>query len=134
MVDYYKLLEISRNASFDEISQAIRKTRRLWNNRANSPDSSIRAEAEQHVREVAEAEKTLLDNAKREAYDRGAAFGGPVRTDEFIRLNYKLPSTKTTIESRHSNGNPIIDLLNRKRNVYRKDGVTYKAGVKVPSK
>lgn len=70
MVDYYKLLEISRNASFDEISQAIRKTRRLWNNRANSPDSSIRAEAEQHVREVAEAEKTLLDNAKREAYDR----------------------------------------------------------------
>ena len=71
---------------------------------------------------------------EREAYDRGAAFGRPVRTDEFIRLNYKLPSTKTTIESRHSNGNSIIDLLNRKGNVYRKDGVTYKAGVKVPSK
>lgn len=70
MVNYYELLSISQDADRVSIEQAIKKTRRLWNNRANSPDVSIRAEAEQHVREIAEAEKILLNDAKREEYDR----------------------------------------------------------------
>ena len=55
MVNYYDLLGVSQDADRATIEQAIKKTRRLWNNRANNPDASIRAEAEQHVREVAEA-------------------------------------------------------------------------------
>lgn len=70
MVDYYELLEISRDAGRVTIEQAIKKTRRLWNNRANNPDASIRAEAERHVREIAEAEKILLDDKAREKYNR----------------------------------------------------------------
>ncbi len=73
MVNYYDLLGISQNADRATIVQAIKKTRRLWNNRANSPDASIRAEAERHVREVAEAEKILLDQAKREEYNQQLA-------------------------------------------------------------
>lgn len=73
MVNYYELLEISQDADKTTVEQAIRKTRRLWNNRANSPDASIRAEAEQHVREIAEAEKILLDADKREEYNRQLA-------------------------------------------------------------
>ena len=73
MVNYYELLEVSKDARMEEIEQAIKKTRRLWNNRANSPDASIRAEAERHVREVAEAEKILLDRAKREEYNQELA-------------------------------------------------------------
>ena len=73
MVNYYELLEISQDANRMAIEKAIKQTRRLWNNRANSPDASIRAEAEQHVREIAEAEKILLDDAKREAYNRELA-------------------------------------------------------------
>ena len=69
MVNYYELLNISKDAQRIEIEQAIKKTRRLWNNRANNPDAAIRAEAEQHVREVAEAETILLDPKKREEYD-----------------------------------------------------------------
>lgn len=70
MVNYYELLSISQDADRASIEQAIKKTRRLWNNRANSPDASIRAEAEQHVREIAEAEKILLNDSKREEYNR----------------------------------------------------------------
>ena len=73
MINYYELLGVSQDAGRTEIEQAIKKTRRLWNNRSNSPDSGIRAEAEQHIREVAEAERTLLDDAKREAYNRQLA-------------------------------------------------------------
>lgn len=69
MVNYYNLLEISQSASKDEVTTAIRKARRTWNNRANNPDAKIRAEAEQHVREIAEAENILLDDSKREEYN-----------------------------------------------------------------
>lgn len=73
MVNYYELLGVSQDADNSSIEQAIKKTRRLWNNRANSPDASIRAEAEQHVREVAEAEKILLDRSQREVYNQQLA-------------------------------------------------------------
>ena len=73
MVNYYELLSVPKNADRATIEQAIKKTRRLWNNRANSPDASIRAEAEQHVREIAEAEKILLNDAKREEYNQQLA-------------------------------------------------------------
>ncbi len=70
MVNYYELLEIAQNASKDEISSAIRKMRRVWNNRANNPDGRIRAEAEQHIREIAEAEQILLDDSSRREYNQ----------------------------------------------------------------
>ncbi len=69
MVNYYELLEIPQNADREAIEQAIRKTRRTWNNRANNPDAAIRAEAEKHVKEIADAEKILLDADKRQEYD-----------------------------------------------------------------
>lgn len=69
MVNYYDLLEIPQDTDKATIEQAIRKTRRIWNNRANNPDAAIRAEAELHVKEIAEAEKILLDTTKRQEYN-----------------------------------------------------------------
>ncbi len=69
-MDYYKLLEITRTASEDEIREAIKKQRRNWNQRANSPKAEIRAQAEKNVAQIREAEKILLDSAKRASYDR----------------------------------------------------------------
>lgn len=69
MVNYYELLEIPQNADKAAIEQAIKKTRRVWNNRANNPDAAIRTESEMHVKEIAEAEKILLDASKRQEYD-----------------------------------------------------------------
>ncbi len=75
MVNYYELLGVSQDADIASIKQAIKKTRRLWNNRANSPDATIRAEAERHVREIAEAEKILLDESSRNEYNRNLIQG-----------------------------------------------------------
>lgn len=70
MINYYELLGIAQDENRITIEQAIKKTRRVWNNRANNPDTSIRAEAERHVREIAEAEKILLNEQKREEYNQ----------------------------------------------------------------
>ena len=69
MVNYYDLLEIPQNATEEQIREAIKKCRRTWNNRANNPDGKIRADAEQHVHDIAEAEKVLLDPTQRNKYD-----------------------------------------------------------------
>ena len=70
MMDFYRLLEVEPSASEEELRTAIRKARRLWNGRTANPNADIRAEAEQNVRAIAQAERILLDPAEREAYDR----------------------------------------------------------------
>lgn len=69
MTNYYELLEISQNASKEEIEKAIHKVRRLWNTRSTNPNAEIRVEAEQKIRSIAEAERILLDPAQRREYD-----------------------------------------------------------------
>ena len=69
MTDYYKLINVDPSASTEEIQAAIKKTRRLWNTRSTNPKADIRAEAEQNIRDIAEAEKILLDPSKRAQYD-----------------------------------------------------------------
>lgn len=69
MTDYYKLLNIDSSASPDEIQAAIKKVRRVWNARSTNPNADIRAEAEQCIRDIAQAEKILLDAGERAKYD-----------------------------------------------------------------
>ena len=70
MTDYYKLLEVEQSASAEEIQAAIKKNRRIWNSRSTNPNPDIRAEAEQCIRDIAEAEKILLNDAARAEYNR----------------------------------------------------------------
>lgn len=69
MTDYYRLLNIEPTASTEEIQTAIKKVRRLWNTRSTNPNADIRAEAEQCIRDIAQAEKILLDSSERDKYD-----------------------------------------------------------------
>lgn len=69
MTDYYKLLEISPSASAEEIQVAIKKIRRVWNARSSNPNAGIRAEAEQNIRDIAQAERVLLDEGERAKYN-----------------------------------------------------------------
>lgn len=69
MVNYYELLGLEKDASTQEIETAIKKMRRVWNSRANNPSAEIRAEAEQNVKNIADAERILLNTATREQYD-----------------------------------------------------------------
>ena len=70
---------------------------------------------------------------EKEAYVRGAAFGRKSLSEDEIKKTYNYPPmTYTTINSEPSNPNRSIEaILNAKKNTYRKNGNTYKAGIKV---
>jgi len=63
--DYYKVLDVPRDAAQDEIKRAYRKLARKYH-----PDVSKEADAEARFKEVNEAYEALKDPQKRQAYDQ----------------------------------------------------------------
>lgn len=70
MKNYFKLLNVSPTASDEEIKKAINKELRVWSNRTNAPQIERRQEAERMIKDLEEAEKILLDPAKKSEYER----------------------------------------------------------------
>jgi curved DNA-binding protein len=69
--DYYKVLDVPRGASGDEIKRAYRKLARKFH-----PDVSKEKNAEAQFKEVQEAYEVLKDPEKRAAYDQlGSQYG-----------------------------------------------------------
>jgi molecular chaperone DnaJ len=65
--DYYEILEVSRDASGDQIKSAYRKAAMRWHPDRNPENKS---EAEHRFREASEAYSVLSDPQKRATYDR----------------------------------------------------------------
>ena len=63
--DYYKILEIDRQATQDEVKRAYRKLARKYH-----PDINKDSDAEKHFKEIGEAYEVLQDAEKRAAYDK----------------------------------------------------------------
>jgi len=68
MVDYFNLLEIEMDADDEAVKAAVKKQRRVWNQRTTHPTPEVRSEAEQKVRDIADAEKILLNPSERIRY------------------------------------------------------------------
>jgi len=66
--DYYKILEVERSATQDEIKRAYRKLVRKYHPDVNTGADA--AEAEARFKEVGEAYEVLSDPEKRAAYDQ----------------------------------------------------------------
>jgi molecular chaperone DnaJ len=65
MADHYEVLEVSRDATQDEIKRAYRRLARLYHPDANQDDP----EAAERFKEVSHAYEVLSDPAKRQNYD-----------------------------------------------------------------
>ena len=96
MKDYYKTLEVSPDASEDQIRKAYRSLALKYHPDRNPGDSS----AEEQFKEIAEAYGVLLDPAKRAEYDqwlrtgardRPAGKGFPYSQEEIFRDLFRDP-------------------------------------------
>jgi Flp pilus assembly protein TadD len=72
-VNYYELLEISPQATEEQIKEAIKRQRRTWIKRQQAPSIERQREAEDRVRMIDAAETALLDAGNRAAFDRQLA-------------------------------------------------------------
>ena len=89
MKDYYKILEINKNASQDEIKQKYRELAKKWHPDANGNSR----ESEEKFKDIAEAYSVLSSPIKRREYD-----------DEIIFQNSYTKRTQHSYEdsSRHT--------------------------------
>lgn len=65
MTDYYEILEVSKDATKEEIKSAFRKKARQYH-----PDVNKAPDAEEKFKEIGKAYETLMDDNKRATYDR----------------------------------------------------------------
>jgi len=68
---FYKILDVPKNASDQDIKKAYRKLSLQYH-----PDRNQSPDAEEKIRKINEAYETLSDPAKRQQYDAGPAMGG----------------------------------------------------------
>ncbi len=68
--DYYAVLKVPRDASTEDIQDALRQENMKWSRRSNNaPRAADRHEAEQRVELLAQAKSVLTDPARRAQYD-----------------------------------------------------------------
>ncbi len=84
--DYYEILGVPRNATKEEIKRAYRKLAKKYHPDLN-PNN--REEAEEKFKEISEAYEVLMDDKKREIYDKYGEEGlkGRVFSDEGFTWN-----------------------------------------------
>ncbi len=70
--DYYEVLGVSRDASYEEIKRSYRRLAKLYH-----PDTNPSPDADEKFKEINEAYEVLSNPEKRANYDRYGSAGGP---------------------------------------------------------
>lgn len=70
MENYYQFLELSPDATTEEIEKVIHHQIRLWSARTNAPQMNRRQEAEQMLKKYESIEAILLHSEQKKLYDR----------------------------------------------------------------
>lgn len=86
MLDYYKVLEVEKTASAEDIKKAFRRLAKQYH-----PDANPKTEAK--FKEISEAYEALSDPKTRQQYDKGGLMksfsiktkGGSFRVDELVK-------------------------------------------------
>ena len=69
--DYYRILGVKENATYDQIKKAYRRAALRWHPDKNTDSEEQKREAEKMFRDVNEANSVLSDPTKRSEYDNG---------------------------------------------------------------
>jgi curved DNA-binding protein CbpA len=72
-VNYYEILGVAQDATAEQIKSAVKAQRGLWTPRQQSPSRELEREAQDQLGHIREAERTLLDPARRAAHDKAIA-------------------------------------------------------------
>lgn len=108
-MDYYKVLGVSRTATFKDIKKAYRRLSLRWHPDKNQANQELSTEM---FRQVCEAYEVLSDPAKRQQYDRFGVDGSPQNFSfrqpydifkEFFSSFVDIPFATSSRESEQSN-------------------------------
>src|SRR5690625_4154273 len=69
MINYYDLLDISENATAEEIDAKTKTEINRWRKRTNAPSPERQREANERMENIRQAKEILHDTKKRRAYD-----------------------------------------------------------------
>lgn len=89
MENFYSLFNIQPSASKEEIKKKLNNLQRVWLGRTNAPDLNRRQEAEKMMQTLQEAEKILLDDAKKAEYDKQFASASTNQNREAFHVDEK---------------------------------------------
>lgn len=90
--DYYQILQISRNATYEEVKKAYRKLAMKYH-----PDHNKSANAEFMFKQISEAYQVLSNPEKRKRYDDNYVPGAETQTKDIMEL-YDCPFCGSLIE------------------------------------
>jgi len=138
MEDYYKILEIDKNASDDDINKSYKRLSKI-----HHPDKNLdnKDKAEEMFKKINEAKNILLDKDKRRIYDQfgheGLKNGGNNPSnpnfnpfDLFSNLfnpfsNMNINKNKTNVQTQHFQENISLEQVNK--------GYNHKKKIKISS-